>query len=279
MTTVCLSFDFDALCSWITTFKQTSPTPLSRGEYGARVGVPRILELLRRHDVPATFFVPGHTALTFPTEVQSIAAVGHEIAAHSFLHHSPVGQTREEELADLVATEAALQKVVGVRPVGYRSPAWDLSPNTLNLLAERGYRYDSSLMADDFRVFMPRVGDRVADDGTVIFGDPCALIEFPVAWELDDFPYFQFVGRPPLLGLRSAAEVGAIWQAEFDYCASSVTSGVFTLTMHPEVIGRGPRIEMLDSLIRHMKRRTGVAFARMDDAATNAVPGTSAVIR
>ncbi|MGD9764035.1 MAG: polysaccharide deacetylase [Candidatus Binatia bacterium] len=266
-TTVHLSFDVDAFSSWITQFQQTTPTPMSRGEYSVRVGVPRLLDLLDAHRVPATFFVPGHTALTFPEPVQAIAAHGHEIAAHSYCHASPVSMTRQEELADFAATEQALAQVADARPRGYRSPAWDLSPNTLSIMCERGYLYDSSLMAEDFRAYRPRIGDVVHADGRVAFGPTSPLVEFPVAWELDDFVYFQFMGKPPLAGLRSPEAVGEIWWAEFDYCARHVENGVFTLTMHPEVIGRGPRIAMLDRLIQRMKDTPGVQFARMSESA------------
>ena len=204
---------------------------------------------------------------TFPETVRAIAARGHEIGAHSFLHASPVGVSRAEEVADFAATEQALQQVAGVQPRGYRSPAWDRSPNTLSILAERGYLYDSSLITEDFHIYRPRTGDVVHADGRVVFGPTSALVEFAVAWELDDFVYFQFIGKPPLAGLRSADEVGAIWCAEFDYCVRHVDDGAFTLTMHPEVIGRGPRIAMPDGLIRRMKETPGVQFARMRDTA------------
>jgi peptidoglycan/xylan/chitin deacetylase (PgdA/CDA1 family) len=266
MTTVCLTFDFDALSVWISTFKLTSPTPLSRGEYGARVGLPRILSLLERHAVPATFFVPAHTAASFPESVRGLAAAGHEIAVHGFVHESPVALTRAEELDLLTRSEEVLRKVTGVRPVGYRSPAWDLSPHTMQILEERGYLYDSSLMADDFRPYRPRRGDVVTEQGFVA-GPECNLIEFPVAWELDDHPYFQFMSRPINQGLRNPEEVGAIWRAEFDYCRSQVADGVFNLTNHPEIIGRGPRIEMLDRLVTHMKSQGGITFSTLQDEA------------
>src|SRR3546814_6921928 len=125
MTTVCLTFDVDALSIWVSTFKLTSPTPLSRGEYGARVGLGRVLSVLERHAVRATFFVPAHTAASFPDEVHGIASAGHEIGAHGFVHESPVAFTRAEEIDLLARSEEVLQQVVGERPVGYRSPAWD----------------------------------------------------------------------------------------------------------------------------------------------------------
>lgn len=266
MTTVCLTFDFDALSIWISTFKLTSPTPLSRGEYGVRVGVPRILSLLDRHRVPATFFVPAHTAASFPDSVRSIVAAGHEIAAHGFVHESPVALTRDEETDLLVRSEEMLAQVTGARPVGYRSPAWDLSPNTIEILESRGYLYDSSLMADDFRPYKPRRGDTLTEHGFAT-GPECDLIEFPVAWELDDFPYFSFMPRPINQGLRDPEEVNFIWRDEFDYCRTQGADGVFTLTNHPEIIGRGPRIEMLDRLVTYMKKQDGITFSTLQNEA------------
>jgi len=266
MTTVCLTFDFDALSIWLSTFKLTSPTPLSRGEYGARVGLPRVLALLERHKLSATFFVPAHTVASFPDGVRAIAAAGHEVAAHGFIHESPVSLSRAEEVDLLTRSEEILARVTGARPAGYRSPAWDLSPHTMEILEERGYLYDSSLMADDFRPYRPRRADRVDQSGFTP-GPTCNLIEFPVAWELDDYPYFQFMAKPINQGLRDPAEVGAIWQGEFDYCRTELRDGLFTLTCHPEIIGRGPRIAMLDRLIVHMKSQKGVRFSTLREEA------------
>jgi peptidoglycan-N-acetylglucosamine deacetylase len=277
MTTVCLTFDFDALSLWISTFKLTSPTPLSRGEYGVRVGLPRVLSLLERHAVKATFFVPAHTAASFPDSVRNIAAAGHEIAAHGFVHESPVSLTRADEVDLLARSEEVLTRVTGARPVGYRSPAWDLSPHSMEILEERGYIYDSSLMADDFRPYRPRRGDVVTDQGFVP-GPECNLLEFPVAWELDDYPYFQFMSRLNQ-GLRLPEEVGAIWRAEFDYCRTHVENGVFNLTNHPEIIGRGPRIEILDRLVAYMKSQKGVTFSTLQDEARRRLEAAPAALR
>jgi peptidoglycan/xylan/chitin deacetylase (PgdA/CDA1 family) len=266
MTTVCLTFDFDALSIWLSTFKQVTPTPLSRGEYGARVGIDRILGVLASHAVRATFFVPAHTASSFPETVERIAAQGHEIAAHGYVHESPVGLSKAEEADLMMRSEAVLEKIAGQRPQGYRSPAWDLSENTIDLLEQRGYLYDSSMMADDFRTFHPRRNDAVDIDGFTR-GPETSIVEFPVAWELDDYPYFHFASRPINQGLRSTDEVETAWQAEFDYCHGEVANGVFTLTMHPEIIGRGPRIRMLDRLIGHMQSQSGTTFSTLNEHA------------
>jgi peptidoglycan/xylan/chitin deacetylase (PgdA/CDA1 family) len=264
-TTVCLTFDFDAFSIWMSTFKQTTPTALSRGEYSGRVGVVRVLEMLGRHNVPATFFVPAHTASTYPEIVGALVGAGHEVASHGYLHESPVGLDAHEEEQLLLRSRDVLETVAGVRPVGYRSPAWDLSDQSVELLLKHDYRYDSSMMADDFRPYFVRCGDRLGDDGYV-FGEERELVEFPVAWELDDFPYFHHSVKLKLPSLRRAADVYDIWADEFDYCDQKVPDGVFNLTCHPEVIGRGPRIEMLGRLIAHM-RSSGATFSTLAVAA------------
>jgi peptidoglycan/xylan/chitin deacetylase (PgdA/CDA1 family) len=265
MTTVCLTFDFDAVSLWVSTFRQTSATPVSRGEFGANVGLGRVLDLLAEKGVKATFFVPAHTAASYPDQTRRILAAGHEIGAHGYCHESPIGVEPAEEARLLDAAIAKLQGVLGAgfRPVGYRSPAWDLSSASVGILAERGFLYDSSMMADDFTPYRARQGDRV-DDELFVPGHPTALIEMPVAWELDDYPYFTFTNRPLFGGMHATDHVLACWRDEFDYCHHHVADGVFTLTMHPQVIGRGPRILMLSRLIDHMQAQPGVRFSTLE---------------
>ncbi|WP_349975137.1 polysaccharide deacetylase [Pseudomonas sp. WHRI 8519] len=265
MTIACLTFDFDGVAIWMSTFKQVSPTPLSRGEFGAEVGIPRLLEVLERCEVPATFFVPAHTASSYPEQMKRIVAAGHEIGCHGYLHESPVGLPIEEERRLLTQSLEVLEKVTGVRPIGYRSPAWDLSDNTIDLLEEFGLIYDSSLMSNDFNTFYARKNDVLTEE-QFTHGEQSQVLEFPVAWELDDYPYFQFSPRPLNTGLRLAEDVYKAWSAEFDYAHK--VDGVFTLTCHPEIIGRGPRIEMLERLIKHMQQ-PGVQFMTMGAAAKN----------
>src|SRR5262245_20202130 len=154
--TVCLSFDFDALSVWLA-YDRVTPAMLHRGEYGARVGVPRILRFLEGHGVKATFFVPGHTVESFPDETASILAAGHEVAHHSYAHIDPSGQKYDEERADMERAWGVLEGI-GVKPLGFRSPSADLSGSTLEPIEELGFLYDSSLMTDDYRPFRPRIG-------------------------------------------------------------------------------------------------------------------------
>jgi len=269
MTVVCLTFDFDATAIWLSSFRQTTPLALSRGEFGSRMGIPRIEAMLARRGVPATFFTPAHTASSFPGQVKALAAAGHEIAAHGFVHESPVGAAIDEERSLLWRSLDVLERTTGRRPVGYRSPAWDLSDNSIGLLEEAGLIYDSSLMATDFHPYLARRGDRATDE-RFLPGSPSVIVEIPVAWELDDFPYFHFGWKPLTPGLRSTDDVFKLWLAEFE--AAHEEQGVFTLTCHPEVIGRAPRVKMLEQLITHMQAQEGVAFLTMAETARRFQP-------
>lgn len=268
-TTVCLTFDFDVVSLWVSTFKLTNPTPLSRGEYGARVGIHRILALLSKKGVPATFFVPGHTAVNFPDEVRKVAKAGHEIALHGYCHEAPAGLSPQDESRLLQGSLDKLRQTLGqsYTPMGYRSPSWDLSPHSIAHLEKLGLQYDSSMMADDFTPYFARHGT-TADNETYTPGTPTRIVEMPIAWELDDFSYFHHSSRINE-GLRPPDEVFQIWKDEFDFCREEVENGVFNLTCHPQVIGRGPRIRMLGRLIDHMAGFADVRFSTVADAAAN----------
>jgi peptidoglycan/xylan/chitin deacetylase (PgdA/CDA1 family) len=262
---VCLSFDFDAMSSWIGSFQTRSLPAISRGEFGAHA-VPRILEMLRRRDVTATFFIPGHTALAFPNVVRAIHADGHEIGHHGWVHENPAELDLAEERVVLEKGFAALDKVVGVVPRGYRSPGADFSENTADLLREYGFRYDSSCSASDFTPYYLRKNDRFSLTEPYVFGELTDLVELPFFWTMDDFPHFEFVA-----GFSTAqstpTHVRELWQGEFDYAYDNAPGGVYDLCMHPQAIGRGSRLTMLEELIVHMQSREDVAFETMVDYA------------
>jgi peptidoglycan-N-acetylglucosamine deacetylase len=269
--TVCLTFDFDAISLWIGPFAARSPSMISRGEFGA-VGCERILRLLEREGLPATFFVTGHTAETYPDLVRAIAAAGHEIGHHGYLHENPLAlESPEREREVLQRGLEALDRVAGVRPVGYRSPSWDNSPWTIELLLEQGFRYESSLMGNDYTPYWCRVGDIIQPNGPYLFGNEVDLVEMPVSWILDDFPHFEYVtlreagiNRP---GLSAPSTVEEIWRDDFTFMRREVPAGVFTLTMHPQVIGRGHRMLMLERLIGWMREHPGTQFSTLGAAA------------
>lgn len=268
-TAVALTFDYDALSVWIGMFGQTSPTALSRGEFCA-VGVRRILEVLDRYKVPGTFYIPGHTACAYPKTVEAIAAAGHEIGHHGWTHESPLAVTAERERWIMERGLAALDKVAGVRPKGYRSPAWDNSPNSIPLLLEYGFAYDSSMMGSDFEPYWCRLGDVASLDEPFKFGTPVDLVEMPVSWHLDDFLQFEFavMGGAVLQGGQSPRGVLESWKAEFDYLNDRIGAGIFIPTMHPQVIGRGHRLTVLEGLIEHVLSTPGARFTTVSDYAS-----------
>lgn len=263
--TVCLTFDFDAISSNLIRGELT-PTLISRGEFGARAGVGRVLDLLGEHNIPATFFVPGHTCDTFPEQCARIAAAGHEFAHHGYCHEVPATLSRDQEADVIERGSAAIARVSGKRPTGYRSPSWDLSPNSLDLLIAAGFRWDSSLMADDFTPYLCRTGDEGDTTGPYRFGRETSLVELPISWSLDDYPVFEWNAARGS-GLTAPSAVEEIWRGDFDFMYERVPGGTYTLTMHPKVIGRGHRIRMLDRLVRYMRGLPGVRFERLGDVA------------
>jgi peptidoglycan/xylan/chitin deacetylase (PgdA/CDA1 family) len=265
---VALTFDYDAYSLWIGTFGAKSPSMLSRGEFGP-IGVRRILATLASYKIPATFYIPGHTAYAFPKTVVDVAAAGHEIGHHGWIHENPVTVSPERERWILVKGFEALETVAGVRPVGYRSPAWDNSPDSIPLLLEYGFEYESSMMGGDFEPYWCRVGDSFTMDDPYKFGTPVNLVELPVAWHLDDFPQFEYVISKG--GINQAAltprDVLQTWKDEFDFLYDRVGTGLFSTTMHPQVIGRGHRMLLLEQFIEHVKDKPGVTFTTMRDYA------------
>jgi peptidoglycan-N-acetylglucosamine deacetylase len=262
---VCLTFDFDALSPWVLELAAGNMAALSRGEFGA-VAVPRILSLLERHGLPATFFVPGHTALAYPDIVRRIRDAGHEVGHHGFVHEPLPQLPREEEREILLRGLDALDRVAGVRPLGYRAPSVDVSVNTVELLLEQGFVYDASFSGSDFEPYYLRRADEAPTDSAYVFGESTELVGIPFSWGLSDFQYFEFVpGYTSRQDTPSA--VFEIWHAELEWAHANVPGGVFDLTMHPQAIGRGHRLVMVERLIEAARALDGVVFERLGDYA------------
>lgn len=255
---VCLTFDFDALSVWLGTMQTTSPANLSRGEFGP-FAIPRILKLLAEYDIKATFFVPGHTALAYPDSVRLIRDGGHEIGHHGYVHENPslLDEATERRVFDQGVE--ALEKVVGVTPRGYRSPGAEFSAHTIDVLADNGVLYDASLCGSDFTPYYVRQGDVPTFDKPFQFGKSVDLVEIPFSWGLDDWPHLEF-SPGWSTGQKPPSAVEEIWRAEFDYAYANAPGGVYDLTMHPQIIGRGARIEMLRRLIEHFASHSDVVF-------------------
>jgi peptidoglycan/xylan/chitin deacetylase (PgdA/CDA1 family) len=266
---VCLTFDFDTQSGFIAR-GMTTPTPLSRGEFGA-LASRRILDFLQSSGIHSTWFIPGFTIESWPLECEAVLAGGHEIAHHSWAHIPPASQSRTEEEADLVRANEAIALLTGRRARGYRSPSWDLSEHTIDLLIAHGFVYDSSLMGADYLPYRARRGDKAELGKPYGFGEPTSLIEMPISWSLDDYPHFEFMRMPAgvLPGLQSARTVMENWLDEFRYMKKSVEWGILTYTMHPFVIGRGYRMLAFEVLVDRLAAE-GAVFLTMEAAAAEA---------
>lgn len=248
---VSLGFDVDGVTWWVESPEYTRlPSLMSMSEYGTRVAVPRILKLLDEYDIKASFYVPGYIVDNYQEMTKEIFKAGHEVAHHGYNHESPSALDRNAELEVLNRGIASIERVTGEKPRGYRAPSWELSESTLSLLASLGFRYDSSMMDED----VPYELD--TDSGK--------LLELPITWILDDFPFF---GYAPTSGdsstMASPDQVYNVWASEFE--GAYRFTGCFVLTMHPQVIGRPGRMLMLERLIKHIRSFPNVEFVRSID--------------
>ena len=244
---VVLSFDIDGVSSAINRNPESKnlPSLMSMREYGPAVATQRILTLLDEQEIKASFFIPGYVAETHEELVVEIRDRGHEIGHHGYMHEPPATLSRDREAEVLDRGIEIIERITGDRPRGYRSPSWELSEDSLPLLAERGFAYDSSLMGDDVPYLVHANGR--------------TLVEVPIHWELDDAPFF---GYTPFLGqtygTASPEHVYQVWSAAFEGAHHYGRS--FVLTMHPWITGRPGRLRMLERLIAYIRGFDGVEF-------------------
>ena len=224
--------------------------PLSQGQYGSRVALPRIVKLMDEQEIPATFFFPAWSLMLAPEQAEIIQQSGrHEIGVHGWIHELNTlldGPTEARLLAQAVAK---IEAITGTRPVGYRAPSWNHSTNTLQIVRDMGFLYESSLMHDD------RPYELLQD------GEPTGLVELPVEWILDDAPLLNPLGTRYM----NPRDVMQVWIDEFDKAWEEGT--MFLLTMHPHVIGHRSRMVALEGLIEHIKSKDQVWFATLEEAA------------
>ena len=249
------TFDMDAESAvlWGSPQNAGRMSVLSHQAYGPLVGVPRLLALLERHGITATFFVPGFTAERYPDVVRSVVDAGHEVAHHGYLHEQPTALSLAEEVTALDRGLEVLERVAGVRPVGYRAPMWDLSWSTPGLLAERDFAYDSSLMDADAPYALAVEGGR-------------SLVEIPIQWALDDWEQYCYL--PDVTGsglIETPAKARELWQAEFD--ALREVGGCWVLTNHPFLSGRPSRAAELGRLMEHVTSAEDVWVAPLREIA------------
>ena len=253
---VLLGFDVDGVSSWLNRDPSfiNHPSLMSMAEYGPSVATPRILDMLEAHSVAASFYIPGYVAETHDNMVKDIFDRGFEVAHHGYMHEPPSTLTREQENDVIESGIRILSGITGEIPLGYRSPSWELSEHSLELLTDHGFIYDSSLMGDDAPYFV----DCEANGKTIV--------ELPIHWLLDDAPNFVYAPVANRLGpMRNPDEVYGTWVAEFEGLYRY--GRAFTLTMHPQYIGRPGRLLMLERLIEHIKSFPNVEFMRAIDVA------------
>jgi len=216
----------------------------AEGAYAPRVGLGRILDLLDRCHVPATFFIEGWSGEQYPEAVKAIVDRGHEVGAHGYMHEEwgALSPATERELME--KTTAILRGLVGAAPRGWRSPGAVMTPLTVELLAGLGYRYTSDFTDRDLPYVM--------EGGT--------LVQLPFAWVLDDYVYYA-----PARAIRSTRDVIEIWREEFE--ATYAEGGYFNLCCHPRLSGRAARVRALEEFIRTMQEHPGVWFARCEEVA------------
>jgi peptidoglycan/xylan/chitin deacetylase (PgdA/CDA1 family) len=249
-----LTFDFDAETLWISRDPENARRPgvLSQGAYGGKVGIPKILELLREEELRGTFFVPGWTAEKYLDRMEAIVKGGHEVGHHGYLHEWIDPDYPDKEREALEKGLESLKKTVGIKPAGYRSPAGETSANMIAMLSEYGFLYDSSLM-DDINPYR-----HVLEDGSR------GPIELPWHWSIDDAPYALFAIKSPR-AIMTNEHILSIWKQEFMEIYR--WGGLVNVLTHPQIIGRPSRLAMLREFIAFVRRYPDVWFATGEEVA------------
>ncbi len=269
----CLSFDCDVAYAYTASPRTEGRPPtgeallakqpkslasFSRGLYGLHVGLPRILEFLRQRETRATFFVPTANVERYPDAFRQVRNAGHEIGAHGHQHEN-LADFRADPETEAAVLETSLEvfdRLLELKPVGYRSPAWDMNVHSPKLLRDAGFNYDSSLFAGEAPYRMS------------VYDPDVDLIEIPIDWSNDDAAYYLFFKPPVTMAqLHDPDDVFRIWQRELDGVIDG--GGVFTLTCHPSVIGRHHRMAILHRLVEHAQARGDVWSCALDEVAAH----------
>lgn len=253
----CLTFDMDAdslvhLDHPDDSYRRVSTVSMLR--YGPTVAVPRIVETYRRLGLKQTFFIPAWCIEQYPKAVETILKGGHEIGHHSYIHENPIAQSREDEAYWLDLGIDIIKRATGVAPRGWRAPLYNFSDHSLDLLLERGFKYDTSLMGDD----IPYVIRSRKDGGE--------LIEIPSHWGLDDWPQFvQCADLDYMMPIRSARNGFELFIDEFD--AAYEHGGLWVPVIHPFVSGRLARWRVFTEFLEKVLARDDVWFAPLEEIA------------
>ena len=271
-----IGIDVDAVAGWLGSYGgQDSPCDISRGLFAGEVGMPRLVELFRRFDIPTTWFIPGHSIETFPDQCKMVVDAGHEIGMHGYSHENPIAMTPEQEEVVMDKCIDLIEKLSGRRPTGYVAPWWEFSPVTNELLLSKGIKYDHSLMNDDFHPFYVRLGDtwtkidysKHPDEWMkpLVRGTETDLIDIPGSWYLDDLPPMMFIkSAPNSFGFINPRDIEELWRDQFDWVYRENDYAVFTITIHPDVSGRPQVLLMLERFYEYVASHAGVEFCTFD---------------
>ncbi|NBA98377.1 polysaccharide deacetylase [Pseudomonas sp. R5(2019)] len=254
---VSLTFDVDAEAGFLgdsPTFARRL-TSLSEGRFSVTRGLPRILELLARHQIKASFFVPGYTAEQHPGLIDQLLEQGHEIGHHGHMHLRSDKVSVEQQIEEMQRGLEALAKASAPKPAGYRSSSWELTPETFDLVIDNGFAYDSSCMGDD-RPYIETWNGR-------------SIVELPVHWSLDDWPMFGW-SIDNGGNYTHPKTLTDVWLAEYESARREGRHTTFT--MHPEVIGRAARFAQLERFVERLVSDGDVWFARLDEVARHVKP-------
>lgn len=276
---VAFGIDVDAVGGWLGSYGgENSPDDISRGIFAGEVGVPRLLTLMQRNEIPATWFWPGHSIETFPEQFDQVVSAGFEIGAHGYSHENPIAMSREQETEILDYCLNLIEQRAGTRPTGYVAPWWEFSTITNELLLDRGITYDHSLMHRDFEPYYVRVGDswtKIDYDQPagswmkpLVRGEETDLVEIPANWYLDDLPPMMFIkSSPNSHGFVSPRDIEQLWRDQFDWMYREMDTAAFTMTVHPDVSGRPQVLLMLERLIEHINSHDGVRWVNFNTIA------------
>lgn len=276
---VAYGVDIDAVAGWLGSYGgEDSPDDISRGLFAGEVGIPRLLKLFKKYNIPTTWFAPGHSIETFPEQMKMIVDAGHEIGAHGYSHENPIAMSAKQEEDVLLKSIELIEKISGKKPSGYVAPWWEFSNITNELLLKHGIKYDHSLMHNDFTPYYVRVGDKwtkidYSKDAKewmkpLVRGQETDLIEIPANWYLDDLPPMMFIKKSPnSFGFVSPRDIGQMWIDQFDWVYREMDYAIFPMTIHPDVSARPQVLLMHERIIEHINKHEGVKWVNLNDMA------------
>ena len=276
---VAYGVDVDAVAGWLGSYGgEDSPDDISRGLFAGEVASPRMLKMFDKYGIRTTWFIPGHSIETFPSQMKEVVEAGHEVGVHGYSHENPIAMTRQQEEAILDKCIDLVGELSGRRPTGYVAPWWEFSTVTNELLLERGIKYDHSLMHDDFHPYYVRVGDSWTKIDysqhpdtwmkPLVRGEETDLIEIPASWHLDDLPPLMFIKNAPNShGFVNPRDLEQMWMDQFDYVYRENDYAVFAMTVHPDVSGRPGALMMHERIIEYINSHEGVRWVTFDEIA------------